>query len=122
MLALVIGGSAAGIWYLVEGRFPLAGDTSHDFGVLPLADGVAQDEHVFRLRNRRAEVLRIRTVRAGCGCTDVEASTHEVEPRGEVEIAVTLTLRKPEKKQSSITVLFEDGTEQVLWIRGQAVR
>ncbi len=73
---------------------PLAGESRHDFGVVPISGDRAAVDYTFRLTNRTGRTLAVNDVRPSCGCTSVKASTRSVEPDGTLEIATTLTLTR----------------------------
>ncbi|MHC4107116.1 MAG: DUF1573 domain-containing protein [Planctomycetota bacterium] len=73
---------------------PLAGESRHDFGVVPISGDRAAVEHTFRLTNRTGHTLAISNVRPSCGCTSVETSARSVEPDGTLEVATTLVLTR----------------------------
>jgi hypothetical protein len=125
ILILLIGGLAgAGWWYLAVGRFPLRGDLRHDFGVIDTYGSPVSVEHTFRLRNATSETLRIDRIIPSCGCTDVAASTMTIDPGGEVEIAVTLTVsgRQDKRWHKHIDLLLADHGVMTLWINADAKR
>jgi len=105
-----------GWWYMAYGRWPLAGDLSHDFGRVPIGGRSSSFDHTFHLRNRTGRVLEIETLRPGCGCTAVEASTMSVEPGAYVDIDVQLSLAHAGKKRASIAMIIKDFGVQTIWV------
>lgn len=51
---------------------------THDFGIVPLAQGIVATK--FTVRNTGAEILRIGDISTSCGCTSAEISAKEILP------------------------------------------
>lgn len=119
---LIIGGLAFGWWWMAVGRYPLHGDLSHDFGVMPILGDSASRTHTFVLRNATGEPVEIRAIRRGCGCTDVTASRLTVPPGEPVEIVATLTLSRSGVKHADIDLIIDGFGVQRLWVNGRGER
>jgi hypothetical protein len=120
LVLLAVG--AWGWWYLRVGRFPLAGNFSHDYGIIPIYGRSAGAAHTFDLRNRTGETLTIEKIIPGCGCAEVIASTRMLEPGEHVELSVTLTLSRSGEKKTTVELVLGDAGVQTLWIRGTGRR
>lgn len=114
---LLVGGLVWGWWYMASGRFPLAGDMSHDFGTVAITGSTSSFSHTFHLRNRRSHPVVIESIRSGCGCTKAEASTKTVAPGAPVDIDVTLSLARAGSKRTSVKLVIADFGPQTLWIQ-----
>lgn len=122
VVALVLVGLAGGWWWMAVGRYPFAGEIRHDFGEIQILGTSGVKEHVFHLRNRRGETLRIAAIRESCGCTAAEPSTREVAPGETLELLVRLALSHAGEKTSTVSIILDDDTVQTLFIRGLGVR
>jgi len=118
MLAVLIAGGAWGWWWLNVGRFPLAGELSHDYGNMPIYGRSASAAHTFHLRNRTGKTITIEKIIPGCGCAEVEESTRVLEPGETVDISVTLTLGRSGRKKTDVTLVLGEAGVQTLWIEG----
>ena len=119
-LLLVLVSGAGAWWYMAIGRFPLAGNLSHDFGEVSFTGKTIKVSHTFQLRNRRGDPVVIESIIPGCGCTSAEASTLTVEPGGTVDIGISLGLDNAGKKRTHISLMIEGFGEQRLWVYATA--
>jgi hypothetical protein len=113
---LLLVGAASGWWYLTEGRFPLAGQTHHDFGTVAIVGRTASFEHTFTLRNRTNRTIEIESIRPGCGCTKATPSTTTLAPDATVDIGIRLSLSKAGKKRVNVVLMISDFGPQALWV------
>lgn len=90
----------------------------HDFGTVAKA---AKTEHRFTFENRSQQTMRIRSVRASCGCTTPIIETQEVGP-GQIGsiLARFNTDTFSGKRQATLTVTFDKPsfTEVQLLVKG----
>ena len=101
------------------GRFPLAGELSHDYGDMPIYGRSASAAHTFQLRNRTGKTITIEKIIPGCGCAEVRESARTLEPDQTVDISVTLTLTRAGHKKTTVDLLLGDELGvQTLWIEG----
>jgi hypothetical protein len=108
-------------WWWTDGRYPLTGETFHDFGDMDVTDGQVSRTHVFTLRNRRDVDVVITKITPGCGCTTVEADRMVVPPGGAVALKTTLTISKPRERDEHAILLIEDFGPQYIWIHADGV-
>lgn len=96
-----------GLYLLTLGRSPLVGASAHDFGVLMLDTNGASAEHTFTLTNRTRRTLELGQPRTSCGCTVSDLSANAVEPGEDVSVTAVLTLSRPGRRSSEITIPME---------------
>lgn len=117
LVILLLGGGGYGIWYLVDGQYPLAGDRSHDFGEVSFAGTTISITHTFVMRNRTDEAIMIDTVRPSCGCTSVEWPEEPIPPGAVVEIPIVLNLSVAGRKRATVTMMIRDHVPVVLFVQ-----
>jgi hypothetical protein len=91
---------AAGTWWWMRG--PLAGDRSHDFGLVDVAPGGVELIHTFSLRNRTSRALTLSHISSSCGCSEARASREKIAGGETVEITATLSLKTHKRKHANI--------------------
>ncbi|MFM8408464.1 MAG: DUF1573 domain-containing protein [Pirellulaceae bacterium] len=113
LVLMSIGNAAAQEWS--RGLFSTS---IHDFGTVAKA---AKTEHRFTFENRSQQTMRIRSVRASCGCTTPIIETQEVGP-GQIGsiLARFNTDTFSGKRQATLTVTFDKPsfTEVQLLVKG----
>jgi hypothetical protein len=118
-VVLLAGGVGAwGWWYMAAGRFPLAGDLSHDFGPVPIVGASADVTHVFALRNRTGDTVVIDSIIPGCGCTAATASAMDAAPGEGIDVEVVFSLTHAGHKRTYVSLMVADFGEQRLWLEG----
>lgn len=95
------------VYVFTLGRSPLAGPSSHDFGVVHIEGRSSQVSHTFTLANRTRSPIAIGEVTHSCGCTSSEPSTNLVQPGETLEITATLSLATPGRRSSEIRLHME---------------
>jgi hypothetical protein len=114
VVAVFSAGAYAYWFFLIRG--PLAGETAHDFGDVPLYEDTAPVQYTFRLANRLSRPLTIAAIRPECGCTSV-SDVHKTLQIGEAfELPVTLTV-KGGPRTVLIYVIFSDDHQQTLRLK-----
>lgn len=112
---LLLSGGAFAYWkLLVQG--PFAGETTHDFGDVPLFSETEKLDHAFHLTNRLSHPLTIVAVRPECGCLTVRDVRRTLQPGESFDLPVTLVARAG-KREVPIDVAFEDGSMTTLRVR-----
>lgn len=115
-LALLSGSLAFAYWYFLV-RGPLAGETTHDFGVVPMAESQVKLHHTFHLYNRLREPVTILAVKPECGCVVADMEPVTLEPGEPFDLPVTLTLSDPAKTVLLRVVFDGDHGVQMLKLR-----
>ena len=107
-------------WFLVRG--PLAGDTSHDFGVVSITGEEAVVTHTFSLRNRTGHTLHIERIIPDCGCVQFEPKQASVEPGATIDLHATMYLYSDGKKTVAVRVILGDDGVQFLHVQATGRR
>lgn len=89
--------------------------TVHDFGKIPQGKPVY---HVFRIENRSADTLRIEHVQSSCGCTTPSYQKEPIAPGNSTELKVGYNAEATGLFDKNITVYYNGGRTQSLYIRG----
>ncbi len=116
LTALVIAGGGV-IIALAVALKPLAGESRHDFGVVPISGDRAAVDYTFRLKNRTGRTLAVNDVRPSCGCTSVKASARSVEPDGTLEVATTLALTRSGIQRAHVYLDLGEAGMQTLTVQ-----
>lgn len=114
-LAAAVSSGAWAYWYFLI-RGPLAGETYHDFGEVPLGDGLTRVEHTFNLTNRLSRPLNIVGIRPDCGCLTVNDMRLTLQPGDSLNLPISLQAKIGERI-ALIHVLFDDDTQAMLKVR-----
>ncbi len=96
---------------------PLAGESRHDFGVVPISGDRAAVDYTFRLTNRTGRTLAVNDVRPSCGCTSVKTSARSVEPDGTLEVATTLALTRSGIQRAHVYLDLGEAGMQTLTVQ-----
>ena len=111
ILALLLGCGALGYyWLLVRG--PLAGDTSHDFGVVAITADRTDVTHTFHLTNRTDHTVRIERIVPDCGCVQFTPGSAVVEPGQSVDLPATMSVYSDGVKRVDVRLLLGDSGVQ----------
>ncbi|MDP7008885.1 MAG: DUF1573 domain-containing protein [Phycisphaerales bacterium] len=94
------------------------GEKVHDFGFIEVTPPKTVVKHTFRLTNNSGRELVLVDVVPDCGCTTAEAYQEVVAPGEEFVLPVEFKLRQSQLRKSTIRLVFEDGTIEVLSLRG----
>lgn len=89
--------------------------TVHDFGKIPQSKPVY---HVFKIENRSADTLRIEHVQSSCGCTTPTYQKEPIAPGSSTEVKVGYNAEATGLFDKNITVYYNGGRTQSLYIRG----
>ncbi len=95
----------------------LVGDKSHDFGFIEVIPPKTTVDHTFTLTNKSGHDLILVDVVPDCGCTTTEAYQELIADGEELILPVQLKLRQSKLRKSTIRLVFEDGTIEVLTLR-----
>lgn len=114
VVAIFSAGAYAYWFFLIRG--PLAGETSHDFGDVPLHDDTTPVQYTFHLANRLGHPLTIAAIRPECGCTSVSDVRKTLQSGEAFDLPVTLTV-KGGPRTVLIYVIFGDDHEQTLRLK-----
>lgn len=68
---------------------------SWDLGEVLVKGGALDFDHTFRLENRSEKTLKLQEVRSDCGCLVAKDYARTIEPGGETEIKVTISVFGP---------------------------
>ena len=115
-VVLIIAAGAFLLWCL--NRSPLAGERSHDFGIVRFDTAPKFVEHTFLLTNRTRDVLEIRAVRTTCGCTVARTTATSVQPGESFEVAVQFEFTNSGHRRKPLHVVLKDHRVVTLWIEG----
>ena len=115
--AVLLVGTCGVIIALVVALEPLAGESHHDFGVVPISGDRAAVDYTFRLKNRTGRTLTVSDVRPSCGCTSVKPSTRSVEPDGTLEVATTLALTRSGFQRAHVYLNLGEAGMQTLTVQ-----
>ncbi|MBC8202311.1 MAG: DUF1573 domain-containing protein [Planctomycetes bacterium] len=92
----------------------LVGEKTHDFGFIEVTPPKTVVNHTFTLTNKSGRDLVLVDVVPDCGCTTTEAYQELVLDGEELVLPVQLKLRQSQLRKSSIRLVFEDGTIEIL--------
>jgi len=113
-VAFLSGGVYAYWFFLIRG--PLAGETSHDFGEVPLYEDTAKVDYTFHLTNRLSHPLTINAIRPECGCLTTQDVHETLAPGAAFDLPVTL-IAKTGPRTVIIHVIFGDDNVQTLRVK-----
>lgn len=123
---MVLAVAAAATWLVVIVRQarPVAGELSHDFGLVAVEEPETILEHVFRLRNLRATPLKLVLAAPDCGCTTVDPPKEAIGPGEDLVLPVYLKLRHSRYRASTVRLVFESGETVSLKVeaRGRVIQ
>ncbi len=92
----------------------LVGEKSHNFGFIEVMPPKTVLNHTFTLTNISGRDLVLVDVVPDCGCTTAEAYQELILDGEELVLPVQLKLRQSQMRKSTIRLVFEDGTVEVL--------
>ena len=115
--AVLLVGACGVIIALAVALEPLAGESRHDFGIVPISGDRAAVDYTFRLRNRTGRTLIVNDVRPSCGCTSVKTSARSVEPGGTLEVATTLALTRTGFQRAHVYLDLGEAGMQTLTVQ-----
>ena len=93
-------------------------DSVYDFGKIKAGKPV---KTTFIWRNNSTKASIINNVYTSCGCTTPEWSKKPVVPRKNYKITVGYNAANTGYFDKTITVLFSDGSEKNLFIKGEVI-
>lgn len=123
VVAAVLAATAALVVIVRQAR-PVAGEMSHDFGLVAVEEPETILEHVFRLTNLRSTPLKLVLAAPDCGCTTVDPPREAVAPGEDLVLPVYLKLRHSRYRASTVRLVFESGETVSLKIeaRGRLIQ
>ena len=109
-------------WLLNRDRGPLAGDFSHDFGMVTLThDKPTELKHSFRLTNQSDDIVRLVAARPDCGCVNArQGLPANIMPGQTFELPITMAMSAT-FKEVVIYLELGDGGEQKLRVKATGV-
>jgi hypothetical protein len=119
-VTVLAAGAGYAYWFFLI-RGPLAGETTHDFGDVPLYEQNVALEHTMRLRNRLSQPLTIKAIRPDCGCVTVAGGQRTLQPGEGFDLPITFMARSG-PRTVPIEVLFADDTTQTLRVKANGKR
>jgi hypothetical protein len=122
VVGIVVAGLGLGVgwWWLANGRLPLAGTTSHDFGLVRIEGDDIILSHEFVLTNRRSEPVRIVAARPSCGCAGVDYEDAAIAPGASVTITGRLALELSGPRSASVALILDNDETQRLFMEAVA--
>ena len=102
--------------WMLRPRPPLAGETSHDFGLVSVPPEFPVElRHTFVLTNRRNHPIKIVAARPTCGCTTMLRTEfpRTVEPGAVFELPVLFNFHSVKKEVTIELVLETDGVQSL---------
>jgi hypothetical protein len=91
-----------------------SGERSHDFGFVEVTPPDTILTHTFTLTNQSSRDLLLVDVVPDCGCTTTGAYQDWVLQGEDLVLPVQLKLRQSQLRRSTIRLVFDDGTVEVL--------
>lgn len=118
LIHIIVIAIAGGVIFGFVFRKPaLAGESSHNFGILDMADAKVSARHTFHLTNKTGKPIDIQSMKPDCGCTTAKATSMHVDSGANVDIEVTLEISKHGVKKSLITLDLGDAGVQILKVQ-----
>jgi hypothetical protein len=96
-----------------------AGEKFYDFGFVDVIPPKTVVEHTFSLTNTSGRDLVLVDVVPDCGCMTTEAYQELIKDGDEFMLPVQLKLRQSQMRRSTIRLVFEDGTIEILTLRAE---